>query len=138
MASRISLSAASVRATLSEDFRNYLKTLDAWFAHLTDLRHALAHRIPLYIPPYVIETKDEVAYKDFEIKMAEAAKKHDFTEYDRLSVEQLKLGRFRPWIQHSFEEKAKPVVFHAQMLADFNTVDELGRKVLEQFARART
>ena len=125
-----------MRATLSEDFRNYLKTLDAWFAHLTDLRHALAYRIPLYIPPYVIETKDEVAYKDFEIKMAEAAKKHDFTDYDRLSLSQLKLRRFHRG--YSFDEKAEPVVFHAQMLAYFNTVDELGRKVLEQFARART
>jgi len=49
----------------------------------------------------------------------------------------LKLGRFRPWVQHSFEEKAKPVVFHAQMLSDFNTVDELSRKMLDELARPR-
>ncbi len=127
----------SVRGTLSQEFQDYLKTLDAWFEHLASLRHALAHRIPLYIPPYVIERKDEAAYKDFEKKMAEAAKKHDFAEYDRLSAEQLKLGRFRPWVQHSFEEKAKPVVFHAQMLSDFNTVDELSRKMLDELARPR-
>ena len=127
----------SVRGTLSQEFQDYLKTLDAWFEHLASLRHSLAHRIPLYIPPYVIERKDEAAYKDFEKKMAEAAKKHDFAEYDRLSDEQLKLGRFRPWVQHSFEEKAKPVVFHAQMLSDFNTVDELSRKMLDELARPR-
>lgn len=69
--------------------------------------------------------------------MTEAAKKHDFREYDRLSTEQLRLGHFRPWVQHSFEEKAKPVVFHAQMLADFNTVDELAQKMLGEFARSR-
>jgi len=127
----------SVRGTLSQEFRDYLKTLDAWFLHLTDLRHALAHRIPLYIPPYVIETKDEPAYKAFEAGMTEAAKKHDFAEYDRLSAEQLKLGRFRSWVQHSFEENAKPVVFHEQMLADFNMVDELGHKMLDELARSR-
>jgi hypothetical protein len=125
----------SVRATLSKEFQEYLATLDEWFDHLADLRHALAHRIPLYIPPYVIEEKDQTAYKDLDNKMTEAAQKHDFAEYDRLAGEQLKLGRFRPWVQHSFEEKAKPVVFHAQMLADFNTVDELAHRMLEELRR---
>jgi hypothetical protein len=124
-----------VRATLSKEFQNYLTRLDNWFAHITDLRHALAHRIPLYIPPYVIQAADEIAYKDFEAKMADAIRKHDFASYDQLSVEQMKLGRFRPWVQHSFEENAVPIVFHAQMLADFNTVEELGRKMLDELSR---
>jgi hypothetical protein len=126
----------AVRGTLSQELQDYLKTLDAWFRHLAGLRHALAHRIPLYIPPYVIEAKDEAAYRDFETKMADAGKRGDFKEYDRLSAEQLRLGRFRPWIQHSFEENAKPVVFHAQMLADFNTVDELARKMVGEYTPA--
>jgi hypothetical protein len=126
---------SSVRFTLSEEFQAYLKGLDKWFEHLSTLRHALAHRIPLYIPPYVIAEADEPAYRDFEAKMNEAIKRHQFDEYDRLSTEQMKLGRFRPWVQHSFEEGAKPVVFHPQMLADFNTVDELGHKMLEELDR---
>jgi hypothetical protein len=40
-----------VRASLSEDFRAYLDTLEKWFEYLADFRHAVAHRIPLYIPP---------------------------------------------------------------------------------------
>jgi hypothetical protein len=85
----------------------------------------------------VIEQKDQAAYKDLENKMTESVTKHDFAECDRLAGEQLRLGRFRPWVQHSFEEQAKPVVFHAQMLADFNTVDELARKMLEELAQPR-
>jgi hypothetical protein len=69
--------------------------------------------------------------------MTEAAKKGDFAEYDRLSAAQLQLGRFRPWVQHSFEEKAEPVVFHAQMLSDFNTVDEIARTMLTELAKPR-
>jgi hypothetical protein len=125
----------SVRSTLSQEFQDYLKGLDKWFEHLSKLRHALAHRIPLYIPPYVIAKEDEPAYRELEVKMNEAIKQHKFEEYDRLSAEQMKLGRFRPWVQHSFEEGAKPVVFHPQMLADFNTVDELGHKMLEELKR---
>lgn len=126
----------SVRGTFSMELQNYLKTLDPWFGYIADLRHALAHRIPLYIPPYVIQTDDEAAYRDLEMKMAEAARKRDFNEYDRLSAEQLRLGHFRPWVQHSFEEGAKPVVFHAQMLADFNTVEEIAQKMTEELAHA--
>jgi hypothetical protein len=51
-----------------------------------------------------------------------------------LAGEQLKLRRFRPWVQHSFEAKAKPIVFHAQMLGDFNTMEELARKMLDGLA----
>src|SRR5712671_1522714 len=40
-----------VRRSLPADIRKYLKSLDAWFDHLENFRHALAHRIPLYIPP---------------------------------------------------------------------------------------
>jgi hypothetical protein len=127
----------TVRGTLSQSLQDYLKALDHWFAHLADLRHALAHRIPFYIPPHVIDPKDEAAYRDFEAKMAEAVKKHDFKEYERLSTEQLRLGRFRPWVQHSFEEKARPIVFHAQMLADFNTIDELARRMLNEISSLR-
>lgn len=125
----------SVRTTVSKELQNYLSVLNPWFEHIADLRHALAHRIPLYIPPYVIQTADEPAYRDFETKMSEAIKEHDFAKYDKLSAEQMALGRFRPWVQHSFEENARPTVFHAQMLADFNTVEELGRKILEELAR---
>ena len=112
-----------------------MKGLDGWFLQIGNLRHALAHRIPLYIPPYVIQDADAAAYRDFEIKMTEAIKQQEFTEYDRLSIEQLKLGRFRPWVQHSFEEGAKPIVFHPQMLADFNTIDELGQKMIQELNR---
>jgi len=99
----------SLRSTLSQEFQDYLKTLDGWFEHLSNLRHALAHRIPLYIPPYVIAEADEPAHRDFEAKMQEAIKQHQFAEYDRLSAEQLKQGRFRPWVQHSFEEGGQVV-----------------------------
>jgi len=56
-------------------------------------------------------------------------------EYDRLQLEQKKLGRFRPWMTHSQFEKAPSIVFHPQMLADYATVDEFGRTMLEELDR---
>jgi hypothetical protein len=42
------------------------------------------------------------------------------------------LAKFFPWIQHSYEEKAKPAVFHPQLIADFHTIEELGLKMLDE------
>jgi hypothetical protein len=32
---------------------------------------------------------------------------------------------------HSLNEGARPIVFHAQLIANYNTVDALGREFLE-------
>ena len=42
--------------------------------------------------------------------MSGRSKAFDFAAYDALSAEQLKLGRFQPWIGQSFAEGAKRVV----------------------------
>jgi hypothetical protein len=47
-----------VRASLSEDFQAHLDTLERWLEYLADYRHAVAHRIPLYIPPGGVRSKD--------------------------------------------------------------------------------
>jgi len=63
-------------------------------------------------------------------KMAEAI--DDSQEYDRLDAVLKALVTFRPCMTHSFGENAKTVVFHVQLLTDFNTVEELGRKMLQE------
>jgi hypothetical protein len=41
-----------VRDSLSSGFREFLETREPWFEHTRGFRDSLAHRIPLYIPPY--------------------------------------------------------------------------------------
>ncbi|MSO93944.1 MAG: hypothetical protein EXQ86_11175 [Rhodospirillales bacterium] len=124
-----------VRRSFSPEFQKYLEGLNGWFCHLENFRHALAHRIPLYIPPYIISTDMLTTYQELGNRMVEALKRHEFQEYDRLSAEQEALAVFIPYITHSFEEKAAIVVVHAQMLADFNTIEALGRKMIEELDR---
>lgn len=133
--SQVGLRKQRIRKSFSAEFQTYLQTLGPWFGHLEDFRHALAHRIPLYIPPYMIDPKDETAYLDLEAAMNAAMRRADFEQYERHSAAQKKLAFFRPWMTHSFSEKSKHVVFHSQLLADFNTIDELGRKMLEELGR---
>lgn len=121
-----------IRGSFSPGFQEYLEGLDDWFNNLENFRHSLAHRIPLYIPPYMVPKSNLEAYQELEAQKTDALRLLDFSEHDRLTAEQLDLANFRPWMTHSFEEDAETVVFHAQMLADFNTIEELGRKMLEE------
>jgi hypothetical protein len=125
---------ARVRTSFSQAFQDYLKTRDEWLAFMGNFRHALAHRIPLYIPPYAVNPQDEAAYKEFEQKMISASLKGELAEHGRLAAEQQKLVRFLPWIHHSYLEKATPAVFHPQLLADFHTIEELSLKMHGELA----
>jgi len=50
----------TVLEQLPQDFVNYLNEKEKWFQYLESYRDALAHQIPLYIPPYcVINTKHD-------------------------------------------------------------------------------
>jgi hypothetical protein len=64
--------------------------------------------------------------------MEQAMRAGNFAEYDRLEAEQLRLARFTPWIQHSFEEEARPIEFYPQLIVDFLTIEELAWKMLDE------
>lgn len=121
-----------IRKSFSPEMRDYLFILDQWFDHIVDFRDALAHRIPLYIPPYCVPSANEAAY------MALNARKfatQDEREYRRTKAEQLELVAFQPVIKHTLEDKKPPVVFHYQLLQDFATVEDIGRKMVVELAR---
>lgn len=124
-----------VRRSFSPEFQKYLNELNDWFDYLENFRHALAHRIPLYVPPYVVPNDKKAAYQELEDRITEALNRRDLAEHERLSTEQKTLAAFYPYMTHSFEEAAEFVAFHPQLLADFNTIEELGQKMLEELDR---
>jgi hypothetical protein len=120
-----------VRNSLPKHFRKHLRRRRAWLRHLTEFRDSLAHRIPLYIPPYIISAHQAVQYAQFGADAIAAGQRGDFEAYDKFVAAQKQLGRFLPWMTHSSTEKSPQVVFHPQLLQDYATVDEFGRKMLE-------
>lgn len=131
----VSLGAKAVRARFSKEFNAYIDSQDDWFKGIKDFRDALAHRIPLYIPPFIVTPDVVDEYNRLERESGEAMRAGKLEEYDRLQAEQKKLGRFRPWMNQSRTENTPSIVFHPQLLADFNTVDEFGREMLREMAR---
>ncbi|MGY4500766.1 hypothetical protein ACVWYH_004697 [Bradyrhizobium sp. GM24.11] len=127
-----------VRSTLSVGFQDYLVKLDPWLEYIIEYRDALAHRIPLYVPPGGVPTKHVDAYNSLERGIQEALYvRGDPYEYERLSAEQNKLLVFQPLISHSMTETTARFAFHVQMVVDFLTVDEMGNKMLDELGPAR-
>jgi hypothetical protein len=124
-----------VRESFSGDFQNYLKGLSEWFLQMENFRHALAHRIPLYVPPYVLNKSEAAKEQEIERSRREALRRHDFDEYERLTIELEDIGKFVPWMTHSFSERSRQVVFHAQMIADWNTIVEISEKFLVELKK---
>jgi hypothetical protein len=125
-----------VRNSFSAEFRDHIATFDDWFdRYLKNFRDALVHRIPLYIPPFVVQQDDEARYRALEHSRLQAALIGDHALANQISNDIAALKRFRAWMQHSFIDEAAPIAFHAQMLADFNTVADLGNRVLDELDR---
>jgi hypothetical protein len=55
-----------VRGSLSKDFQAFLGSLEGWFTYLENYRDALAHRIPLYVPPFAIDPRNEARHQELE------------------------------------------------------------------------
>jgi hypothetical protein len=118
------------RSTFSMPFQEYLKSLDEWRNIQEEFRHSLAHRIPLYIPPYTVTRENTEKYEALELAMREAIKARQWDKYEALERDQANLSKFLPIILHSPD---KPFIyFHAQLLADFATVDELTRNFMKE------
>lgn len=113
-------------------FKQYLEGRKGWLTHIEEFRHALAHRIPPYIPPYVSNEEEALIEKQLEAKRTDALQKHNFEEYERLSQEIESIGSFIPLLTHSFSEKSKQMFFHAQVISDWNTIIEISEKLFEE------
>lgn len=67
----------------------------------------------------------------------EAIKLRDYGEADRLEKKQSALTSFEPVAPHSFEENAPVVFFHRQMMSDYDYVEEISRRLLEELGHVQ-
>jgi len=120
-----------VRKSLPGEIQLYLESIEKWFTHIKDMRDALAHRIPLYIPPGMVDPAHVDSYKRLDTAWYEALRRGDHDECDRVREQQRPLTFFKPLMTHSYEEKAPIVVFHSQLLIDLMTVSEIANRLLD-------
>ncbi len=122
----------AVREKLIAEMIGVLDGLEVWFDHVEEFRHSLAHRIPLYIPPYFVPRDREDDYHRLGDASFAALLGGNIDEHVRLQKEQEALTFFRPWFSHSHSEGSPHMVMHPQLLADFGAVLELGKATIDE------
>ena len=123
----------AVRDSLPDRFLEYLLEIQDWYQNLENFRHALAHRIPLYIPPGYLTEEQAGEYRNIQARINEEVRQKNYVTAGQLEDEQAALLSFHPIATHSFGENANIVYFHAQMLSDINTVQEIASRLLAEF-----
>jgi hypothetical protein len=83
--------------------------------------------------PYTVAAHQVDEYQRLEAGKNQALAVGDIAAHDAVEARQGQFERFTPIMSHSlFEAGSKKVVFHVQLLADFRTVDEMGRRMLAE------
>jgi hypothetical protein len=120
-----------VQRYLPDEIRNYVQAqgIRDWHRdYLTNYRDALAHRIPLYVPPSVLNPDQEARFRALEGEINIASQARDWDRRDMLFAEQSQVGTPCFSFVHSFSGtgKVRDVLLHPQMLCDSMTVVAFG------------
>ena len=98
-------------------------------------RDALAHRIPLYIPPASLTEEDAANYQRLEAEKARLIQEHDWDRLDEVWGEQDQIGAPCFFFLHEFSavENSRPVFLHPQVLSDGITVVDFGERFYREW-----
>lgn len=110
-----------VRASLTPRLVKYLRSRDDWISRISKLRHSLAHRIPPYIPPHMVDPSKEKSYIELQYSRFSTL---DQNERARIDSEIAMISHFKALYLYDLD-KEPPIALHAQLISDFLTVEEL-------------
>jgi hypothetical protein len=122
---------------LPESIRTYLTSehIMSWYSEYSkNYRDALAHRIPMYIPPFILVGEEQEKY----LALEEQIRKLDFSLpetpaiCDELREKQEALGQPSLVFTHSFDEKSGFVFLHNQLIIDYLTVEEVLNTICDE------
>ena len=126
------------QAHLGPDLNEYLKSerMQTWYTEYSkNYRDALAHRIPLYVPPSLLNKEENDEYMLLEKELWDFTSLEAISLHDQIIKKQSQLGRPCPFFAHSCSEKGKPLFLHAQVIADFMTIEEIINKFCDDLIK---
>lgn len=134
---KVNLYDSQINKFFTEKFNSYLNNEDIhgfkeWYnKHCANFRHAIGHRIPLYVPPFGISKTNQ--YQKIYDQRIKSIIKRDYNKAILLEEEEDALKHIVPLYLHSYGEKSPQVYIHPQLIADFNTIVELWENFLKGF-----
>lgn len=120
---------------LPQELQQHLSSerMTRWHSeYLKNYRDALAHRIPLYIPPASLTPAEQGRYDALEAQRLRLMQQHQWKQLGEMVEEQDAIGTPCFTFLHSFSEGGalRPILIHPQMLSDASTVVEFGNLFL--------
>lgn len=115
---------------LPEPISKYISDNDLYSWHsvyLKSFRDALAHRIPLYIPPSTMTQEEGERFNEIESIKLDLVMAMNFSELEKVEREQKRLGHPCFFFLHSFnEEESRQIYLHPQIISDGMAITEFG------------
>jgi hypothetical protein len=134
----VSLFKTSTARFLPAVLKDYLSsdTLVNWQEqYLKEYRDALAHRIPLYIPPAEFTSEEGDLYNKFESQKVDLIKAMNWDELNKKDEAQANIGKPSFVFFHSHGDGApNPVLFHPQVLCDGLAIVEFGNLFMKHWS----
>jgi hypothetical protein len=130
----VSLFKRETRQFLPGALTDYIQsTVIAWHDdYLKGYRDALAHRIPVYMPPAMWTSADKEEYERLEQEKTNCIRNGEWERLDEVWAQQDVIGKACPTIMHEFSDDpaARAVYLHPQLVCDTGAVVEFGRLFL--------
>jgi hypothetical protein len=135
---RIGLFIEATQKRLPTALRNYLSSTatSEWYEkYVKSFRDALAHRIPLYIPPAQFTPDEGEQYNRLEAEKVECITAMRWERLDQIWSEQTAIGVPCFTFLHAFSEDdpPSPILLHPQMLSDARSIVEFGMLFLKHW-----
>ena len=134
---RIGLFIEATQERLPKAIQDYLnmENTKTWYKdYVQNYRDALAHRIPLYVPPFMLSKENGERWKELDARIAQCMKNLKFELLNELQSERDSLGVACDMFSHSFSEiESKTIYIHSQLLVDGSTILELSEVYVKHF-----
>lgn len=133
---KVGIFKAATQKFLPPQIRGYVTSagIKTWQKdYLTAYRDALAHRVPLYIPPAIFTEEDGTRYNELDRKEVECIRDHQWEQLEQVRAEKLNLGTACGFFLHSVGDGSVPMKLHPQMLCDAMAIVEFCRVFLDNW-----
>jgi hypothetical protein len=133
---RVGLFTPATQAHLPKAVRDHLQStaVSTWYStYAKNYRDALAHRIPLYVPPWITTNAARQQALDREIQ--DHLQRQDWEHHDARQAEQDALHASAPVFLHSTTsaDGMRPIYLHPQMIVDAIAVMGIATRLGREF-----